>query len=167
MASALAIPLLVAALVLCVAGVAKLRSPGAAAAAVGADPRLVRLFAAGEVALGSAVIVVGGALLALVLAGLYAGFAVLAFRLARAGEACGCFGAPENPASPVQSALSAVLALVCAAAAAGSAHDLGWILGRPAGAVVVLGWGTAGAVYGIVLAYSELPPLWRSWEPTA
>ena len=167
MASALAIPLLVAALVLCVAGVAKLRSPTAAARAVGADPRLVRLFATGELTLGIAVIVVGGPVLALALAVLYGGFAVLTLRLARTGDACGCFGAPENPASPVQSALSALLAVVCAVAAAGSAHDLGWILGRPAGAVIVLGWGTAGAVYGIVLAYSELPQLWGSWEPAA
>ena len=165
MASAMGVPQVVAALVLCVAGVAKLRAPGAAARAVGVDPRLVALFAAGELGLGAAVLAGAGPLAAAMMAALYAGFAALTLRLARAGEACGCFGAPQSPASPLQSALSAGLALVSALAAIAGAPAAGWILGRPPGIVTVLGLGTAGAVYGIVLAYSELPQLWRSWSP--
>jgi hypothetical protein len=165
MGSALGVPLLVAALVLCVAGVAKLRAPDSAARAVGADRRLVRLFAAGEVGLGVVALAVGGPLPAALMAALYAGFAVLTLRLARAGESCGCFGAEQSAASPLQSGLSASLAVVCLLAAIGGARSLDWILGRSPGGVTVLGLGTAGAVYGIVLAYSELPQLWRSWTP--
>ena len=165
MGSALAIPLLVAALVLCVAGAAKLRAPDPAARAVGADRRLVRLFAAGELGLGGVVLAAGGPLPAAIMAALYAGFAVLTLRLARTGESCGCFGAEQSPASRLQSALSATLAAVCLLAALGGARSLDWILGRSPGIVTVLGLGTAGAVYGIVLAYSELPQLWRSWSP--
>jgi hypothetical protein len=165
MGSALGAPLLVAALVLCVAGAAKLRAPDAAARAVGADRRLVRLFAAGELGLGGLALVAGGPGPAAVMAALYSAFAVLTLRLARAGETCGCFGSQQNPASPLQSALSATLATVCLLAALGGARSLDWILGRSPGIVTVLGLGTAGAVYGIVLAYSELPQLWRSWSP--
>ncbi len=165
MDSALGVPLLVAAFVLCVAGAAKLRAPDPAARAVGADRRLVRLFAAGELGLGALVIVAGGPAPAAVMAALYTAFAALTLRLARAGESCGCFGAEQNAASPLQSALSATLAAVCLLAAIGGARSLGWILARPPGIVTVLGLGTAGAVYGIVLAYSELPQLWRSWTP--
>ncbi|MDQ6730920.1 MAG: hypothetical protein M3022_11625 [Actinomycetota bacterium] len=167
MDSALAIPQLVAALVLCVAGAAKLRAPGAAARAVGAGPQLVRLFAAGELGLGAVVLAVGGPLPAAMMTVLYSGFAVLTLRLARAGEACGCFGDPQSPASPQQSALSGTLAAVCLLGAIGGARSLDWILGGSPGVVTVLGLGTAGAVYGIVLAYSELPQLWRSWSPDA
>ncbi len=165
MSSALAVPQLVAALVLCVAGAAKLRAPDAAARAVRADPRLVRMFAAGELGLGVVVLVLGGPLPAAGMAVLYAGFAILTLHLARAGEACGCFGAPQSPASPLQSVLSGALATVCLLAAIGGAQSLDWILGRAPGIVAVLGLGTAGAVYGIVVAYSELPQLWRSWSP--
>jgi len=167
MGSALAVPQLVAALVLGVAGAAKLRAPDAAARAVGADRRLVRLLAVGELGLGAVVLAVGGPLPAAIMAMLYAGFAILTLRLARTGEACGCFGAPQSPASPLQSALSGSLAVVCLLAAIGSARSLDWILGRPPGIVTVLGLGTAGAVYGVVLAYSELPQLWRSWRPAS
>ena len=165
MAGALGVPELVAAFVLCVAGVAKLRAPGGAARAVGADPRLVRLFAAGELALGALALAAGGRVLAAVMAALYAGFAVLTLRLARAGQTCGCFGAQQSPASPLQSALSGTLAAVCLLAALAGPRSLDWILERSPGGVTVLGLGTAGAVYGIVLAYSELPQLWRSWSP--
>ena len=165
MGGALGVPLLVAALVLCVAGVAKLRAPDAAARAVGADRRIVRLFAAGELGLGGVVLAAGGPVPATIMAALYAGFAILTLRLARAGETCGCFGAPQSPASPLQSALSGVLGAVCLLAAFGGARSLDWIIGRSPGIVTVLGLGTAGAVYGIVLAYSELPQLWRSWSP--
>lgn len=165
MGSALAVPQLVAALVLGVAGAAKLRAPDAAARAVGAGRWLVRLLAIGELALGALALAVGGPLLIAIMAVLYAGFAILTLRLARAGKACGCFGAPQSPASPLQSALSGALAVVCLLAAIGGARSLGWILERSPGVVTVLGLGTAGAVYGVVLAYSELPQLWRAWSP--
>jgi membrane associated rhomboid family serine protease len=54
---------------------------------------------------------------------------------------------------------------VAVLSAAGGAHTAGWVLARPLGTVAVLIMGAAGVVYGIVLAYSELPQLWRSWSP--
>jgi hypothetical protein len=165
MADALSIPHAVAALVLCVAGLAKLRSPGAAARAVGLGPASIRAFAAFEVALGAWALLAAAPEGSALMAAVYAGFAVLTLVLSRAGAPCGCFGEERAPASPIQSLVSAALALVCAVCAAGAPHALGWILSRPAGTVTVLVLGTAGAVYGTVLAYSELPLMWRSWSP--
>jgi hypothetical protein len=165
MANALIVPHAVAALVLCVAGVAKLRSPAPAARAVGLPAAPVRLFAAAELALGTWALVSASVLASGLMAALYAGFAALTLRLARAGEACGCFGAPSSPASPLQSLLSAALAIVGVLAAAGQTHAAGWFFGRAPGVATVLVLGTAGTVYGVVLAYTELPLLWRSWSP--
>jgi hypothetical protein len=96
---------------------------------------------------------------------LYAGFSVLTLRLARTGAACGCFGAEGSPASGVQSLLSAALSALALASALGGAHTAAWILQRPVGTLAVLLIGAAGLVYGIVLAYSELPSRWQSWSP--
>jgi len=167
LADALTIPHAVAALVLCVAGLAKLRSPRAAARAVGLAPVAIRAFAAFELALGACALLADAPAGSALMAALYAGFAALTLVLARAGAACGCFGEERTPASPIQSLMSAALALVCAVCALAGPHALGWILERPAPTVTVLVLGTAGAVYGTVLAYSELPLLWRSWTPAA
>ena len=165
MAIALTVPHAVAALILCVAAVAKLRSPGGAARAIGRAPGAVRAFAAAELALGVWALASTTLVAGLLMAGLYAAFAVLTLRLARAGESCGCFGAPSDPASPLQSGLSAVLAGVAAVAAVAGTRSGDWILGQPPGVAMLLVLGTAGAVYGVVLAYSELPLLWKSWSP--
>lgn len=158
-------PQLVAALVLGVAGVAKLRSPHGAAAAIRQPAELVRAFAAGELGLAAVAVLTASWWSSILMAVLYAGFALLTLRLARAGAACGCFGARPDPASPGQSALSATLGGLALAGALGGAHDAGWILERPAWAAAVLILGAGTAVYGIVLAYTELPELWRAWAP--
>lgn len=165
MASALTIPHAVAALVLCVAGLAKLRSPRSAALAVGIAPAALRAFGALEVALGMWAVLGAGAASSVSMAALYVGFAVLALVLARRGDACGCFGQTGEPASPVQSLLSVALALIAAVSAVAAPHALRWILERPAQTATVLVVGTGGAVYGVVLAYAVLPQLWRSWSP--
>ena len=165
MADALTVPHAVAAIVLGFAGLAKLRSPRVAARAVGLAPLAIRAFATLELALGAWALVAPAAVSSALMAMLYAGFAGLTLALSRAGAACGCFGEEGAPASPIQSLVSAALALLCAACALAEPHALGWILRRSAGTATVLGLGTAGAVYGIVVAYSELPLLWRSWSP--
>lgn len=165
MADALTVPHAVAALVLCVAGLAKLRSPGAAARAVSVGAVGIRAFATGELALGVWGLVAVAPAGSLLMAALYAGFAALTLVLSRRGAGCGCFGAERAPASAIQSLLSAALAAICVACAIAAPHALMWILDRPAGIATVLVLGTAGAVYGTVLAYSELPLLWRSWSP--
>ncbi|MGB9183335.1 MAG: hypothetical protein WCB67_04655, partial [Solirubrobacteraceae bacterium] len=127
-------------------------------------PGPVRAFAVAELALGAWALSDATALASVLMAGLYTGFGGLTLRLARDGKTCGCFGAQGDAASPLQSLLSIVLAGASALAAGGGTHAGGWILGRPPGFVTLLVLGTAGAVYGIVLAYSELPLLWRSWS---
>jgi hypothetical protein len=158
MASALTSPFAVAALVLCVAGVAKLRAPRAAAAAVGAHAGQVRAFALAELALGIWALSAPAPLPAVLVSGTYAGFSGLSLWLAHRRSACGCFGQPELPASAGQSALSAALAAVAAAAATWPPHDAHWLASHP-----VIALGIAAAAYATVLAYTALPVAWSAW----
>lgn len=157
MADALTVAHAVAALVLCAAGVAKLRSPRTAATALGVPPGLIRGFSIYEVALGTGAL--GWTVLSPLLALTYAGLAALTLVLARRTQSCGCFGEGDASASSVQSLLSLGLALV----SAGPAHGIGWLVDRAPGTVLVLVIGVAGAAYGIVVAYSQLAPAWRAW----
>jgi len=159
-------PLAVAALVLVVAGVAKLRAP---APAVGALRELglpvgqpvIRVFAAFEVALGVWALARPGGVPAIALACCYALFAVLTLLLARHRAACGCFGEGDLPASSLHAVISAVLAAACTAAAIWPPHG---ILDRPAGQAVVLVIGIAASAYAAVLAYTLLPAAWSAWS---
>ncbi len=89
----------------------------------------------------------------------YLGLAGLTAVLARRAQSCGCFGEGDVPASIVQSVLSVVLALASVA----PTHDVGWVFARPAGSAAVLVAGIVAAVYGTVVAYSQIPPAWRAW----
>jgi len=165
-ADALTAPMAVAAVVLVIAGVAKLRAPAPAVAALRelglpAAALPIRAFAAGEIALGVWALVAPTSIVAIALACCYATFAGLALMLARRRAACGCFGEGDFPASRVQALLSAVLSLACAAAAVWSPHGL---LDRPAGQAVVLVIGIAAAAYATVLAYTQLPAAWSAWS---
>jgi hypothetical protein len=162
-------PYLVAALTLCVAGLAKLRAPSAAARAMRAaslpgNALGIRAWAAGELALGAAAAVVATPASAAALAAVYAAFAALALVLHRRGAECGCFGDSGAPASPMQSAISALLAVVCAIAAATSIHGVPWVVGRAPSIAGILILGIAAAVYATVAAYSELPSAWTAWS---
>jgi hypothetical protein len=166
---ALAGPFLVAALALCVAGLAKLRSPRPAADALSAagirsHPHLVRAFAAFELALGVYAALTTSTAAAVAVAATYTGFAWLTLVLHRRRAACGCFGAEGAPASPAQSAISAVLAAVAVAAAIWHAHDLSWIVSRSPVTAASLLIGIGGAVFALVVAYSELPAAWGAWS---
>jgi hypothetical protein len=158
LADALTVPHAVAAIVLCVAGIAKLRTPGTAARAVGLPSWLVRAFAGTELALGAAALRWPD--VSPLMAVTYAGLALLTFRLARRSASCGCFGEGDAPASVAQSILSVVLATVSAA----PAHGASWIAGRPLPTALVLVLGTAAAAYGTVVAYAEIPMAWRAWS---
>jgi hypothetical protein len=168
-AHALTGPYLIASLTLCVAGFAKLRSPGPAVralwtAGLPGSPLAIRIFAAGELALGAAAVAVAAPAITAALAAAYGAFAALALVLHRGGAECGCFGDTGAPASPLQAAISALLAAVCALAAATSTHALGWVLGRSPGTATVLIVGIGAAVYATVVAYSELPSAWTAWS---
>jgi hypothetical protein len=170
MADALTAPTLLAALLLCVAGVAKLRTPAPAAQALATaglpgPQSAVRVFAAGELAIGAFSAVHPAQGTAVALAAIYAGFAVLGRLLTSRASSCGCFGAAESPASPVQSIVSLLLALCCAAAAGWPAHGIPWILHHSPIVASVFAIGIAGAVLGTVAAYTELPAAWTAWGP--
>jgi hypothetical protein len=164
---ALAPPFLVAALVLCVAGLAKLRAPGTAAAALGlgrVGPYSIRALAAGEVALGLLCVIHPTRASALVLAGAYATFAGVAAVLRRGRVACGCFGDNDLPVSLAHVVASELLAVLAVAAAFASPRGISWLASEPALSVVVLAVGIAGAAYATVLVYTVAPRAWTVWS---
>lgn len=171
MTDALTAPAMVAALLLCVAGAAKLRAPGPAAQALASAglpavaPAAIRVFAAAELGLGAFAAVHPGRGSAVGLAAIYAGFAALGQILAARASSCGCFGATEPPASPIHSLLSLVLAGCCAASIAWPAHGIPWILHHSPIVASVFAIGIAGALLGTVAAYTELPAAWTAWSP--
>jgi hypothetical protein len=170
MAAILTTPIAVAAVVLAVAGIAKLGSPAGAeralaAAGLSVPGVAVRIAASLELAVAALVLLAPGRAACAVLAASYALLAVVAGILARRGAACGCFGDDDAPATAAHVSLSAVLALVAAAGVAWPVHGIAWLLSGAPGVVGPLALGIAGAVYATVLAYTELPPAWSAWRP--
>ena len=166
MSDVLTAPVAVAALVLVVAGIAKLRAPAPAVGALrqlglpGGQP-WVRVFASFEIALGGWALASPGGASAIAMACCYAVFAAVAILLAGRRAACGCFGEADFPASRLQAFISALLAAACAAAAAWPVHG---VLDRPAGQALVLVIGIAASGYATVLAYTLLPAAWSAWS---
>jgi hypothetical protein len=161
---ALAPPFLVASLVLCVAGLAKLRSPAGAAAALGIIPWAVRALAIGEVALGAACALHPTRALAAALALVYAVLAGVATVLMRRRVACGCFGDDDLPVSQAHVIASELLCALAVAAAIASPRGLQWLDSQPAVTAGVLAVGIAAAVYATVLLYTVAPRAWRAWS---
>jgi hypothetical protein len=164
---ALAPPFLVASLVLCVAGLAKLRAPAVAAAALRTGrvgPYLIRALAVGEIALGAACAIHPTRASGAVLAGAYASFAGVAAALRRGRAACGCFGDDDLPVSLAHVIASGLLGALAAAAAVASPHGLSWLASRPAVTAGVLAVGIATATYATVLAYTVVPRAWVAWS---
>ncbi len=122
--------LAIVALVLVLAGLAKLRRPTATGEALRAarlpgHPALVRVLGSVEVAVGVGALVVGGRLPALATASLYLGFTAFAAVQRRgAGASCGCFGARTTPLTVLHVVVDAVCAAVALAAAATAAPPL-------------------------------------------
>jgi hypothetical protein len=161
---ALAPPFLVASLVLCLAGLAKLRAPQTAAAALGTSPSLVRGLAAGEFVLGVTCVVHPTRVTAVVLAGAYATFAGVAAALRRRRVACGCFGDNDLPVSQAHVIASELLGALAAAAALASPRGLPWVAGQPIAVALVLVVAIAAAAYATVLVYTVLPRAWNAWS---
>lgn len=95
------------------AGIAKLREPRVARQALGLPARataLVRLIGVGELALAALVLLIGGPILAGVLAATYLAFAVVATRQRAKGASCGCFGASRGPTTLGHVAMNLVAA---------------------------------------------------------
>jgi hypothetical protein len=112
------------AVVVVVGGAAKLVSPGAFAATLGAlglpGGRLAaRVAGVVEIGIGGTALVIGGRVPAAALAALYAAFAVVVVAARRRGaESCGCFGSVAAPPSAVHVVVNATSAAVALAAAA-------------------------------------------------
>jgi hypothetical protein len=164
MSDALAPPFLVASLVLCVAGLLKLRSPDVAAAALRTRPWTIRALAAGEVALGAACVLDPTRATAAVLTGAYATFAGVAAALRRGRAACGCFGDDDLPVSLAHVIASGLLGAVAVAAAVASPRGLPWLASQPAPVAGVVAAGIAGAAYATVLVYKLAPRAWAAWS---
>ena len=169
MSQALTPPFLLAAVVLCLAGLAKLWSPAPAARAarvVGlpGGALAVRALAVVEVAVGIAAVVSPGRLGAAGCAVLYAFFAATGVRLVRQRAGCGCFGEGDGPTSPLQVMLSGCFALVALASVAFVPHGLAWMLDRSVSQGAVMTLALAGSAYGVVVAYTALPQAWSSWS---
>jgi hypothetical protein len=169
MATALTAPFAVAALVLCAAGVAKLRSPAGAVSALvvlGLPARAVsvRALAVSEVALGVGSLLQPARATAAAVAGLYAIFAVVSFGLARRRAACGCFGVDDAPAWVGQSVLSAALAAAGLAAVIATPHGVGWILGSGVAHAAALLLAIVGSAYAAIIVYTQLPRAWPAWS---
>lgn len=170
MAAILSTPIAVAAIVLAVAGAAKLRSPDGARHALATAglsvPRaVVRSIAAAELALAALMVLAPGRLTCALLAMTYAVLALVARVLTRRGAACGCFGGDDVPATAAHVWLSAVLALIAGAGVAWPARGIAWLLAASPGVAGPLTLGIAGAAYATVLAYTELPSAWSAWRP--
>lgn len=157
-------PLVVAAVVLVLAGAAKAWRPAGAAralAAFGLPPStsLVRALAVVEVAIGGAAAVEGGRVAGAAVAACYLAFAAAVGPLARAdGSGCGCFGQDDDARpGPIHVVLN-----LCGAAA-GSAAALA-SAGGAAAIVAAGGWSgvlaTASALLAsalVVAAYTVVP----------
>jgi hypothetical protein len=154
---------LVAALLLCVAGALKLRSPDGAAAALRVSPWAVRGLASGELALGVACVLLPTWPLAVALAGVYGLFSLVAVVLMRRGVPCGCFGDNDLPVSLAHVVASGLLGALALAAALTGPRGLGWVLARPVPTAAVLVFGIAGALYATVIVYTQLPTAWAAW----
>lgn len=111
----------VAALLVVLAGVAKLRRPGATRDALAWSrpwaTTAIRALGVGEVGLAVVVLTVGGRPAFGVLALAYVGFIAVAVRQRRAGRGCGCFGTPTVTVGPLHLVVDGVAALAAGAAA--------------------------------------------------
>lgn len=141
-----------AALLLAVAGAAKLVDPSRLAGALAAlgwpaSGTLVRVAAGAETVLGVATVVVGGRVPALLVAASYLGFAAFVMAALRAGTplaTCGCIGRADTPPSPEHVVVDALLAggaVLAGAADAPALWDASWAAWPVALVVAVVAYG--------------------------
>lgn len=155
-------PYLAAAVLLAVAGAAKVRDPGDLATAAPVGPGVVRVLAAVELVLGVVAVVRPSTVAAAAVAASYVAFATYVVWLrARGGPlaTCGCFGAVDT--APTRAHVVVDLALAAAAAGVAAGPVAGWlpeVLADQPGA----GWPLVLTAVAIaLLAYGVLSPLAR------
>jgi hypothetical protein len=158
--------------VLGLAGVAKLRSPGPAASAIGSialpvPTAAVRALGAAELGLAGIAIATPGRLPAVILALAYLALAGASLRLraARAGGGCGCFGEDSAPAGLWHFGLNVTAAAVALAALVSPPPTWGAVAEHPAQLTVAVA-GVAAAVALAKLAFTALPAVWSAYGST-
>lgn len=152
-------PLVIAAVVLTVAGTAKVIDPTPAAEAlraIGAPASTAIVVAIGtaEVAIGGAATVVGGPLLAAAVAVAYVAFAIVAWRMSTAASisGCGCFGRGGARPGPTHIVVTAMAAAGAAGAAfAGAGGAVAIVADTPAAGLPALAGIAMAAVAVVVL----------------
>jgi hypothetical protein len=153
------------ALLLALAGAAKLRAPQPAATALFAvglpsHPWLVRLTGLAELALGAACLIAPGTITAALLAVAYLAFAVFVAALARTAEGvpCGCFGEGSFTATRAHAAVDVGAAALAAAVTLAPADGpLDW-LGEPGGWAAVAAVGCSAWVCWAL--FTAPPSIW-------
>lgn len=148
----------VTAFLLVVAGARKTTRPQTTAVAMGAvglpsSLPLVRMLGIAEVALGTTVVVVGGAVPCGLIGALHLGFAAITARQRRAGADCGCFGTTGTPVTALHVRLDIALAMVALGAAAAPAPPLADLVLRDplVGVVAVASAATAASLLRLLL----------------
>lgn len=124
-------PLLAAALLLVVAGVAKIVRPESTVGALHsvsapASTWSVRILGAGEIALGAAALIIGGVVVDTLVAVAYAAFLTFVLVARRHGGAvasCGCFGREDTPPTGAHVIVTTLAVGVAMMAAATGGHD--------------------------------------------
>jgi hypothetical protein len=144
---ALVVPYAAAAVLLAVAGVPKVREPGDLVRAVRSvgmpfGRNAVRAFAAAEVVVALAALVVPGRVSAALLALMYAGFTafvVLALRRGGVLSSCGCFGRADTPPTPAHAVVTGTASVVALLVAVDPPGPGAWSALVETGAGSVLG----------------------------
>lgn len=159
---ALAGPYLASVALLVLAGTGKLVDPlplvrALRSARLPGGSTAVRAFAAGEVAVGAAAVVLGSRPSAVLVALSYAGFTAFVLRARAVGgvlASCGCFGRRDTPPTAAHVAVTAALAVTAAAVAVRPLGPLGAVLsGAPgAGVPFLLATSAVGVTAYLVLA---------------
>ena len=155
---ALVVPYAAAAVLLAVAGVPKVRDPGDLVRAVrsvgmpfGRIP--VRAFAAAEVVLAVAALVVPGRLTALLLAAMYAvftAFVVLALRRGGVLSSCGCFGRADTPPTVAHAVVTGAASVVALLVAIDPPGAQPWSVVTDSGPFALLGLAALVALVGFL-----------------
>jgi DoxX len=158
-------PLLVASALLAIAGAPKVLDPRNTSGAlrsvgVRVPPVMVRLFGAGETALGIATFVTGARPLAALVTLSYAAFSVflvVALRKGGAISSCGCLGRADTPPTRSHLAVTAGLMVTSLLAASSGADGLSTI-GWSTQTFTALGFATLGG-WLVWLVFTALPHL--------
>jgi len=155
---ALVVPYAAAAVLLAVAGVPKVRDPGDLVRAVRSvgmpfGRRAVRAFAAAEVVVALAALLVPGRVTAAALALMYAGFTafvVLALRRGGVLSSCGCFGRADTPPTRAHALVTGAASLVGLLVAVDPPGSGAWSALADSGTGAVLGLVSLVALVGFL-----------------